>query len=256
MMPNRPLFRQEAIDFQQHHRQWGQVVLLQPLSTKIMAWSAVALVGLILVFLFFAQYSRKETVTGYLTPASGTARIFVPRQGVIREVHVQEGQQIEAGQPLLTVETEQIAANGEDVNTSMLETLTLQKGMLIRQIQAEEQRTKSEQDRLTALMRGLETELGHLKSQIALQTDRIRLSETIVAPATQLSAKGYMSDIELKRRQEAVLEQRQSLTALNQQVAARQNQLVETRYSLEQLPMVIAEKIQLLRNELSTTEQR
>src|SRR4028119_83796 len=100
MMPSRPLFRQEAIEFQQHHRQWGQVVLLQPLSTKIMAWSAVALVGLIFIFLFLAQYSRKETVTGYLTPASGTARIFAPRLGVVRAVHVEEGQQVVEGQPL------------------------------------------------------------------------------------------------------------------------------------------------------------
>jgi membrane fusion protein len=65
-----------------------------------------------------------------------------------------------------------------------------------------------------------------------------------------------MSDVELKRRQEALLEQKQSLNALNQQMAARESQLADTRYSLEQVPTVIAEKIQLLRNELSTTEQR
>ena len=43
---------------------------------------------------------------------------------------------------------------------------------------------------------------------------------------------------------------------MNQQLAARQNQLTETRYSLEQLPTVMAGKIQSLRSELSTTEQR
>jgi hypothetical protein len=36
--PQRSLFRQEAIEFQQHHRQWGELALLQPLSTKIMTW--------------------------------------------------------------------------------------------------------------------------------------------------------------------------------------------------------------------------
>src|SRR5919206_4040152 len=126
-MLHRSLFRQEAIDFQQQHRQWGQVVLLQPLSTKIMAWSAVALVAVIFVFLFLAQYSRKETVVGYLTPASGTARIVVPRQGVIREVHVREGQEVAEGQPLLTIDTDQIAATGEHVNATMLATLSQQR---------------------------------------------------------------------------------------------------------------------------------
>jgi class 3 adenylate cyclase len=36
MTPQGSLFRQEAIEFQQHHRQWGEVALLQPLSTKIL----------------------------------------------------------------------------------------------------------------------------------------------------------------------------------------------------------------------------
>ena len=65
-----------------------------------------------------------------------------------------------------------------------------------------------------------------------------------------------MADVEFKRRQLAVLEQRQNLDALDQQLAARQNQLTETRYALQQLPVATAEKIQNLRNELATTEQR
>jgi membrane fusion protein len=252
----RSLFRQEAVDFQQQHRQWGEVVLLQPISTKIMTWSAVALVGLIFVFLFLAQYSRKETVSGYLTPAAGTARIFAPRQGVIRLVHVHEGEEVEEGQALLTIDTDQIAATGEDVNATMLETLEQQRGMLSRQVAAEQDRTKSEQQRLTAQVRGLEAELASLKSQLAIQSERIRLSEELVAPAAKLSAKGYMSDVELKRRQEALLEQKQNLNALNQQIASRQSQLADTRYSLEQVPTAMADKIQLLRNELSAAEQR
>jgi hypothetical protein len=69
------LFRQEAVDFQQHNRQWGQVALLQPLSTKIIAWLVAASVALVVVFLFLAQYARKETVLGYLTPPAGTAKV-------------------------------------------------------------------------------------------------------------------------------------------------------------------------------------
>ena len=54
------LFRQEAIDFQQHHRQWGQVALLQPLSTKIITWFIAAVVALVVVFLFLATIRPKR----------------------------------------------------------------------------------------------------------------------------------------------------------------------------------------------------
>jgi membrane fusion protein len=251
-----PLFRREAVEFQRHNRQWGEVLLLQPLATKVVAWFIVAVVALIIAFLFLGQYSRKEAVNGYLAPTAGTAKMFPLRHGVIRDIHIAEGQLVQEGQPLLTIETSQIAASGEDINAAILHTLTVHKDRLSRQIIAEEQRTNSERNRLTALLRGLETEIAHLKSQMAIQGDRIRVSENLFEPAAKLAAKGHMPAIEMQRREEGLLQQKQNLNALHQQLAARQNQHTETRYALEQLPTVMAEKIQLLRNELAETEQR
>ena len=143
-MAQRPsLFRQEAVDFQRHNREWGQVALLQPLSIKVTAWFLTVSIALIISFLFLGQYSRKENVVGYLTPTSGTSKIFVPQLGTIKEIHINEGQQVREGQPLLTIDTAQIAANGLDVNATMLDTLRSQKDLLTGQIAAEEQRTKS-----------------------------------------------------------------------------------------------------------------
>src|SRR5688500_9934686 len=77
VMTSRPaLFRKEAIDFQRHHRQWGDVASLQPLSFKITIWFLAAVVAVLIGFLFLAQYARKETAVGYLTPTKGTAKIF------------------------------------------------------------------------------------------------------------------------------------------------------------------------------------
>jgi membrane fusion protein len=255
-MPERPLFRQEAIEFQQHHRQWGEVALLQPLSTKILTWFITTVVAVVLAFLFLGHYARKETVVGYLTPVAGTSKVFVPQQGTIKEIYVKEGQEIEKGQPLFAVETSQIAANGQDVNTTMLDTLESQRNLLTNQIAAEQERTKSEQERLTALIGGLETEISQLEAQIELQNEQIRVSDNLVSSVTGLRAKGYISELEFRQRELAALEQKQKLNSLNQQFAARHNQLTETRYSLQQLPTVMAQKIQSLRSELSTTEQR
>jgi membrane fusion protein len=255
-MSNRLLFRQEAIEFQRHNREWGRVSHLQPLSTKLLTWFIAAAVALTIAFLFVGQYARKETVTGYLTPTSGTAKIFAPQHGTIKQIHVSDGEQVKENQPLLTVETNQIAANGFDVNATMLETLNSQQDLLKRQIAAEEQRTASEKDRLSAVIKGLETEVSQLQAQIKTQAERLRVTEEFVTSAVGLKAKGYMADVEFKRREVAVLEQKQNLNSLNQQLAARQNQLTESRYSHQQLPTVMAGKIQSLRGELAAAEQR
>src|SRR6266566_493574 len=78
------LFRDQAVEFQRQHRQWGEVALLQPLSTKLLVWFIAAAVAAIVLFLALAQYARKETVVGYLTPTAGTAKVFVPRPGTIQ----------------------------------------------------------------------------------------------------------------------------------------------------------------------------
>jgi len=250
------LFRQEAVDFQRHNGEWGQVGLLQPLSIKVMTWFITVAITFIISFLFLGQYSRKETVMGYLTPTSGTSKVFVPQLGTIRTIHVKEGQQVREGETLLTIDTNQIAANGVDVNVTMLDTLRSQKDLLTGQIAAEEQRTKSERERLTIMINGVEIEISQLEAQLKIQGERIRVEENFVASAAALKKEGYMADADFKRRQVVFLEQKQNLISLNQQLAARQNQLTESRYSLQQLPTVMAGKIQSLRSELATTEQR
>jgi membrane fusion protein len=256
-MAARPaLFRQEAIDFLHQRHSWGEVVSLQPISSTILSWTLAGLVVLILCFLSIAQYARKETVIGYLTPTFGTAKIFVPQQGFIKELQVKEGQEVAEGDPLLTVVTSQITADGDDVNATVLAALAQQRDVVQRQITAEERRTASEHDRFASTIKGIEGEIAQLEDQRKIQNERLKLSESFVSTGATLSASGALPAIELKRREQAALEQKQNLVSLDQQITARRTQLTDARHTLEQLPIVTAERIRVLRNDLSWIEQR
>ena len=256
-MATRPgLFRQEAIDFSNQRNSWGEVVSLQPVSSTILSWSLAGVIVLILCFLSIAQYARKETVSGYLTPTFGTAKIFVPQQGFIKELNVKEGQEVAEGDPLLTVVTSQITTNGDDVNATVLAVLAQQRGVIERQIAAEERRTASEQDRVNSTIKGIEGEIAQLEDQRNIQSERLKLSESFVATGATLAEKGALPTIELKRREQAALEQKQSLLSLDQQITGRRTQLIDTRHTHEQLPVVAAERLRVLRNDLSSIAQR
>src|SRR5882762_2814722 len=250
------LFRPEAIDFLQQRHGWGEVVSLQPISSMILSWTLAGLVAFILIFISIAQYARKETVTGYLTPTAGMAKIFVPQIGFIKELYVKEGQEVAEGDPLLTVVTSQITANGNDVNTTVLAELAQQRDVVKRQIAAEERRTASEHDRLASTIKGIEVETAQLEDQRKIQNERLTISESFVSSGATLSASGALPAIELKRREQAALEQRQNLASLDQQITARRTQLTDARHTLEQLPIVAAERIRVLRGDLSSIEQR
>ena len=252
----RTLFRQEVIEFQRVHRHWGRVVPLQPLPVRLMVWFVVGCAAAVVGFLSMAHYARKETVTGYLAPAAGTARVFAPQQGIVSAVHVELGQQVQAGQPLLSIAMDQVAANGEDVNAAVVATLERQRESLRRQIGAEEGRGASERNRLLAQMRGLEAELADIAAQQALQRDRIRVVERLVHSGAALAQRGLVSEVDQRRREESLLEQRLSLSSLGQQLTVKQNALTEARYTFEQLPTATADKVQQLRTELTGTEQR
>jgi membrane fusion protein len=252
----RQLFRQEAVDFHRARQQWGDVAALQPLSTKVVNWFLVSVVATLITFTVFAGYVRKETAVGYLTPTTGTAKVFASRIGTIRQVHVQEGDIVQEGQPLLTIDTDQITSDGLDVNVTLLETLSSQKELLSKTMNAEEERAGSERERLSLVAKGLETEISQLNGQLQLQKERLAVANSDLDAGQQLRSKGYLTTIELRRRQMVALEQQQAQKALSQQIAAKRNQLIETEASLSQLPTIMAQKVQVLRNELSATEQR
>jgi membrane fusion protein len=252
----RPLFRQEVIEFQQNNRQWGRVVPLQPLSTRLMVWCVTAASIGVIAFLFFAQYARKETAEGYLAPVAGTARVFAPEAGTISAVYVQQGDGVQEGQALLTVTTSHVAGSGEEVNGAILNTLRDQKKALTHQIAEEVHRTASERQRLSAQVQEHENVLNELEAQISVQRQRIAIVTKMVDAGAQLRAKGLVSEVDQHHREEARLEQQQALISLTQQTTTRQGQLSEVRFNLDQLPFTQGEKIQGLRSQLATVDER
>ena len=146
----KPLFRREAIEFQQTQRQWGEVVLLQPISTKLLTWFLATSVAAIIVLLAFVEYAQKDTAIGYLSPSAGTAQVSAPSQGVIREIFVKQDEQVTQGQPLFRVATDQLTGGGDDVNQVALGILMSQKARVSQQVAAEQKRLDAEQQRLNA----------------------------------------------------------------------------------------------------------
>jgi membrane fusion protein len=182
--------------------------------------------------------------------------VFTPQQGVIKDVYVKEGQQVTEGQPLLRVATDQLTGGGEDVNAATLGILTLQREALSRQIAAEQQRMTSEQQRLTASVSNLVNQSTLLNSQMTMQNRRIQIGQALVSMASTLTAKGLLSETEHIHREQAVLDDTEKLASLAQQEASLRDRISETRFSLEQLMVMTDTKLQPMRTELASTEQR
>ena len=255
-MPSPPLFRPAATQCAHDRLYWGQVAWVQPPGVRQLVCLLALSVLAMLLFLLRAPYTRKETVLGYLAPASGTARIHASQTGVVAAVHAKEGDEVEAGQALFSIDTAQIAANGRDVNAMVFNAIQEQRNRLLQQISAEAQRTHIDRLRLESLITGTRAEIHHLKLQIASQEERIQIAERQLTNGEMLKAQGFVSGADTDRRRAELLEQKQSLASLLQQQTARQSQLSEQQFALEQLPATSTERLRVLQGEASALEQR
>lgn len=103
--PNRPssglLFREEALN--KKHSHMGQVLIHQSSSYAWIALASLALVCLVIAFLFFGTYTQKVTAPGLLVPNQGVLRVLSPASGQVTKVHVSEGQFVKQGEPLFVI---------------------------------------------------------------------------------------------------------------------------------------------------------
>ena len=79
---------------------------------------------------------------------------------------------------------------------------------------------------------------------MAAQRERIGGLEGLAANGARLIAEGLVSDMNQRRREGEMLQQRQALISQEQEMAERQADLAEIRFNLDQLQFTQAEKIQ------------
>ena len=119
------LFRKEAIA-QQSERLTGAITLAQPLSIKLTVLILACVAIAVISFLFTAEYSRKETVRGFLMPNKGVIQSFANQGGMIEQLFVQEGDAVIKGQPLATIIVQQNNSQGVALSTQLVEQLSMQ----------------------------------------------------------------------------------------------------------------------------------
>ena len=90
----RTLFRPQAIAAQQEQA-LGQVLLIQPLSTRLLTWAALAVAAGLIALAAWGGYTRKARVKGFLAPTQGLIKVF-PREGGIILAVAESREQVEA----------------------------------------------------------------------------------------------------------------------------------------------------------------
>lgn len=217
------LFRQEATTQQQ--TQWlGKALLLKgwPL------WVTVTLTGtfivLLLLFLTFANYTRRINVNAEVITQPYTINLFSPQQGVISRLLVQNGQQVEAGMPLYQIDVSQVSQSG-NVSTSTLDAINKQRRQLD-DIIAQQRNNK------TATLANLQQQLDqYTRAQVGLNNMVASAKEGLTSMGKSLDSysdslkKGLITTDQLNNQRYLYYQQQSAYQSLTAQVIQQSLQI-------------------------------
>ncbi|BBL99988.1 toxin secretion, membrane fusion protein [Microbulbifer sp. GL-2] len=178
------LFRQQVLE-RQVDRLHGEILLLPRFSHSAILTLLLIWVVAVFIWLAVGSYARKESVLGWLEPASGVVRVYAERSGIIKQVMIREGDRVIKGQPLMVVNGDRILADGKNLESILLEEYESQKKLVNVQMERGDkiyrqrlydidQRIAASSEDLALLEKQMEFQARHY-ALIAEQVERYRL---------------------------------------------------------------------------------
>lgn len=249
------LFRPKAI-MAQHQRLEGQVSVVQPVSVSVLCLALVLIVVSLLAFLQQAQVSRKETVSGYLKPSAGVVRISPQRSGILKQVYVNDGATVQAGQKLALLSSDEYLAAGQSLTRHLLSGLSLQLQLNAQKEQELVQSVRLQQRQLAAQLQTTTQQMADNQQQQQLIAKRIEMQVSRLASQAELAEQGHVPRLQLEQQQEQLLmlqQQRVELQAMSQSISQQQ---LQWSNELQILPLELNRQLQQLKLERLQYEQQ
>ncbi|GHB66520.1 toxin secretion, membrane fusion protein [Psychrosphaera saromensis] len=244
------LFRKEAVA-QQSERLTGAIILAQPLSIKLTVATLVAIAAAIVLFIFTAEYSRKETVRGFLVPSKGVVKSVATQGGVVDKLWVKEGDKVIKGQPLVSIIIQKKNATGIDLSDQLIEQIEHQTLMLVDEISQHNTLQLQEVKHLKQRYLALKNEQGALTNQLTLADEKLILLLAQQDHFNTLSKNGHLSKFEKDTQEQELLAAKQEKQNINRLLIQQQNELTQVSFNIENIPQQYALKINSLKRQQS-----
>lgn len=249
------LFRKEAIEHRRE-RLWGNVIIMQPLSFVMLTIVIMIITSLLISLLIWGNYARRETVSGYLIPDAGLAKVYARNSGVVLHSSVKEGLYVKAGEQLITVSTGRSTQDTSDIDTEIIDELKKIELGIEQKIQQEQALQLIESKKLSASISGLRKEIDQLTFQFSTVKEQYQMSQNRVVDLKALLKKGYASDNQYLDQYNKSLQAKLEHDNMLQQITSKTNVLESIGYDLEQLPVKLTLKLTELRRTISETKQK
>ncbi|WP_221434550.1 MULTISPECIES: HlyD family secretion protein [Massilia] len=248
------LFRQQAIEHVTVHA-CGRVILTRHISHLILTSVFVTLTLLLIIFFATFETIRKVPIQGMLMPTAGVTRVFSSQAGVIKEVHVKDGQLVREGEILFVVSSERSTSNLRSTEDLISELLARRRDNFHTELLQARTQFKYRRSALRQRAFDLRGEIKGLDRQAFMQKQRVTLSEQNFARFVQLKATNYISAAQLQEREAELLDQRQRQLEIERIRSTIQRELASTQAEEQDIALQALRDENALRRNVSMLDQ-
>ncbi len=229
-------FREQVLE-RRGNRLFGHVALAAPVSTWVVTLLIGTIVAAITAVLLTGGYARKEIVHGWLKPDKGLVKVVSPQLGTVTAVHVAEGQAVNGGDALASLNLDTAFASGEGVFGIALEEIEAQIVEMEKLPPLTEKSFEQESKELRSQIEFAQAEVESLEIQRQVLDERIRTANAQLNRYELLANRNVASRNDVERQKEIVLSLRQSDERIAQQIEIKLGEMATHQLRLEGVPV-------------------
>lgn len=232
---NAPLFRPEVV--QARRQDWlGRISLAQPMPVWVGAVFALLAAGAVACLLLFGEYAHRSRVGGQLVPDLGVSTVVAPTSGMVGRMTVEEGASVARDQALVRIDLPRVAASGADAHTGIGRGLDDRDSSSAQLAQAQLAQLAVQEQGQRRQLAMLRTELGQVRAGIATRDAQVRLGRETADRYREVAASGYVSVVQVRQQEQAMLEMLNARQVLERQATALAREIAGLEQALAGLP--------------------
>jgi membrane fusion protein len=217
------LFRQQAIKSLSEKKS-GLPICLMP---RPWLWLN-SLVGLLVIstslFAINAEFSRKESVRGWLVSRQGVVQVTNRAAAVVSEVVRQAGDHVKKGEALIFLSADSILSDGRSEHEEVLAQLRQEMAEVSRQLELSEKQQQLEEASLAQQMLEFDREVAALAARLGGQKQRIDMTREKLQRLESAAADGATTHWDVIKQKEDLGVLEQGSNRLKQDIANQQRE--------------------------------
>lgn len=206
----------------------GEVSLVPPISWQTITFAAAISLAACFGYLSLGRYAQTTIVTGKLESDHGSSRVQPLRAGVVQRVLVAEGARVQRGQPLVII-AQQAGSAGGALASRRAEAIQAQDQVLAERIPTEERAAQARISSLRAEVAAADASIVSLEEQRLQQDGLIAAAREDLQKIREIAQRGFISQQDVRRREEALATRKQDLSRLEQSIAEKRAAIIQAR---------------------------